>query len=374
MGVVKTTRRGRTIYIVRWNYRSRSVDGKPYDAREFSRAADARAYHRRMVGKEAPTGRATIAELYQYWTDSNIEGWSRNTYRGYVGTGATHIIPHIGKHSADRLTPRIVSEWMTTLRTTTSAATCNKALRALRAMLRWARAQGLTDCRAADDARGFRQPRPAAPVAYTPTDVERLANACELLRDATLIRVAAYTGLRKSELLALDWRDVDLTARTLSVTRALDIDRSFKEPKSHESRTVPILAPGVRALEEWAKHGDTGLVFPGKDGRPLQPRNWDRDVLGRKTTDPEYRTAKNGDRVSLKAGIRVKTGIDLQLHQLRDTYASILLASRAPVVDVQAAMGHESINTTLRHYAVWLPSSRDQTRSAADELLASGLL
>ena len=110
-----------------------------------------------------------------------------------------------------------------------------------------------------------RAPRPrreeVRPLA--PATVEAMRSAASH-RDATLLSVLAYAGLRPSEALALHWSDV--RAQTILVQRALSLGEDA-DTKTHQHRTVRLLAPLRDDLERWRRSapGNT-LVFPGHDG------------------------------------------------------------------------------------------------------------
>jgi integrase len=72
------------------------------------------------------------------------------------------------------------------------------------------------------------------------TSDEIAARAADDAQDAELIRIAAYVGLRRGELIALKWRDVDLAARKLTVRRTVSGDRELASTKTRRAREVPV--------------------------------------------------------------------------------------------------------------------------------------
>lgn len=75
---------------------------------------------------------------------------------------------------------------------------------------------------------------------------EAAARRREDAQDSELIRVAAYAGLRRGELVALRWRDVDFAGRNLIVRRAVSGDVEVASTKSRRAREVPLAQPGGR--------------------------------------------------------------------------------------------------------------------------------
>jgi len=162
---------------------------------------------------------------------------------------------------------------------------------------------------------------------------------------------AAYTGLRRGEVLGLRWCDIDLDKSTLSVVQSLQQLQSgeyvFAPPKSEKSRrqialslSLVILLWEHRLKQEhtWRFLGKpllpTDLVFSHPDGRPLRPNSVTRAFKA------------IGESLGLK-GIR--------LHDLRHAHASILLKQGVHPKIVQERLGHSSISTTLDIYSHVLP-------------------
>ena len=150
----------------------------------------------------------------------------------------------------------------------------------------------------------------------------------------TMILVALRTGLRRGELIALRWEDVDVIGGKLivrqSATRGI-----IDVPKSGHGREVALSHQALRALKAH-RHLRGEFVFCREDGRMLN-----QDEL------PERLYA-----VCRKAGLR-KVG----WHVLRHTFASHLVMRGEPLKSVQELLGHASITTTMR-YAHLSPNVR----------------
>ena len=158
------------------------------------------------------------------------------------------------------------------------------------------------------------------------------ARACEDVQDAELVRIAAYAGLRRGELVALRWRDVDFAGRKIVVRRALSGDAELRSTKSRRAREVPLPDQAATALDRLSRRGEfTGpddYVFANRLGRRLDP-----SALRRR-----FERARDA------AGLE-----RLRLHDLRHTYGSLLVAGGIDLASVKAAMGHSRITTTERY-------------------------
>jgi integrase len=145
-----------------------------------------------------------------------------------------------------------------------------------------------------------------------------------------LIRIAAYTGLRLGELIALRWRDINLTERVLTVERALSATVELS-PKSGQIRAVPLADQAIKPLKRLAGRPN----FTGPDDYVFA------SPTGGRSDSSALRRRYNKARDSAHAP-------PLPLHALRHTAASLLVRRLDPIT-VQAILGHTSIKTTERY-------------------------
>ena len=197
----------------------------------------------------------------------------------------------------------------------------------------------------------------------TPDEVKRIiAAAGDNLKLSTLLRTAALTGLRASELLGLRWHDVDLTRHEINVRQRSDRYRVIGAPKSAGSiRTIPIGPDLVHVLKQWklaCPKGEADLVFPSKNGVVWHYDNCMRAVYP----------------VMCKAGVVDKAGEPkYALHAFRHFFASWCINPKdrggreLPAKVVQEWLGHSSIKMTLDIYGHLFPRSSDSAEIAASE-------
>jgi integrase len=186
--------------------------------------------------------------------------------------------------------------------------------------------------------------------------VARPAEAAALIaavpvEDRALWSTAFYAGLRRGELLALQWADVDLQARLLNVTRSWDPVEGFVEPKSRAgARRVPLIdALRTCLLEHRLRQGRAGEGFVFGDAeQPFNP------------AAVSWRAQQAWKRAGLAA---------VTLHECRHTYASFMIAAGVNLKALSTYMGHTSITTTLDRYGHLLPGNE----SEAADLLTSWL-
>lgn len=180
-----------------------------------------------------------------------------------------------------------------------------------------------------------------------------------------LFYTALFTGMRRSELLALRWSDVDLILCQLSVTRALhqlqDGNRIFRQPKTAKGRRLISLSPSTTTLLREHREQQEGmrqalgstlteddLVFCHVDGKPLLPNS------------VSHAWTKLACRTGLK-GIR--------LHDARHTHASLMLKQGIHPKIVQERLGHASIQITLDTYSHVTPGLQQAAANRFDDIV-----
>lgn len=197
------------------------------------------------------------------------------------------------------------------------------------------------------------QPKIRVGRALEPWEVAALLEALDRHPDprtALLLRLCLACGLRKGEVLGLQWGDLDLEGGTLTVRRAwTEREEGYGEtlPKTATShRTVPIPFQTLQRLKVYRDWWGKTLwdprpedwVFPGNDPtRPLNPHA------------PNWALRRITEQLGLPA---------IRVHDLRHTYGSHLLANGAPLEVVAERMGHANPNITLGVYRHLLERER----------------
>jgi len=288
----------------------------------------------------------------------------QRTLESYESAVRKHLIPGLGRHRLDRLRPEHLDQLYTALLDAGySPATVLRHHRILSRALTVAVQRGHV-------------PRNVAglvdPPAQRPSDIATaldLGEARAVLHAAAGVRnsarwtVALALGLRQSEALALQWKDVDLLNNTLTVRRSIHRVRGggliYEEPKTRRSqRTVALPIPLAAELHrhkavqlgeqmlagsEWH---DEDLVFAQPNGRPID-----------KKTDHDDWT-----RLLKAAGVR-----HVRLHDGRHTAATLLLSENVHPRVVMELLGHSQMRTTMDIYSHVMPAL---AREAADRMSA----
>ncbi len=154
-----------------------------------------------------------------------------------------------------------------------------------------------------------------------------------------LFMTAIMTGMRRGELLALQWGDIDWNSSQISVRRSI-CKGEFITPKTKNAFRRIVMSPVLRqALEQHrlsGKPSERELVFSNANGLPLDPEN----LIKR-----EFHPALD------RAGLR-----RIRFHDLRHTYASLLISQSENIKFIQSQLGHASATTTLDRYGHLMPN------------------
>jgi len=342
---------------VRWreNGRNRS--------KSFTRKGDAEKFELRVrrareSGRplDVDRGSEVLAEFVEtYWRQHVMPELSANTRDAYARIWANHLWPALGGYRLRDVTPVVVDELKASLIAAGAGLpTVRKALALVSGMFTCAVRWGYVDRNPVREIRLPMAERTRFVRPLTPARVEALR--MRLLsegnvRDAMLVAVLAYAGLRPQEARALRWGD--LGARTLRIERAAS-RRDLKATKTGKLRVVVLLAPLAEDLRLWrAAQGmqpADGFVFPRADGG-----FW---------TDTDYRNWRN--RVYEPAALAV--GEAGPPYDLRHSFASLLIREGQSSVDVARQLGN-SPEVLLRTYTHVFMEVAPQARFSATEAI-----
>ena len=263
-----------------------------------------------------------------------------STYRGYVQV-LTLLLPLVGERSPGSLTVLDVEDAVRHLRDRHSPKTAARGLRVLGMVLRQAVRWQLIP---SNVAQGVRPPRVSKPELHlwSPEQVLRFLEGAQAHRLYPLFLLALGTGMRKGELLALCWQDVDLEVGELTVQRNLVKNEAGQYelglPKTENGkRGIPLAQDAVDALtahREAERRGQRrprpgDFVFTAASGNHVQHRHLDK----------VYR------RLMEAAGLP-----RIRFHDLRHTAASLLIRQGVPAKVVADRLGHADVRFTLQVY------------------------
>lgn len=196
----------------------------------------------------------------------------------------------------------------------------------------------------------------------SPAEAARLLAAAPR-RDRALWATALYAGLRRGELMALRWEDVDLAAGLLRVERSWDVREGLIEPKSQAGRRVVPIAGILR--EHLIAHKlrcgrSEGLVF-GRTGE--QPFD------GTSISERAATAWKKATAAALEQDPDAAAFVPITLHECRHTFASLMIAAGVNAKALSTYMGHSSIAITLDRYGHLMPGNEEEAAGLLDAYL-----
>jgi integrase len=314
--------------------------------------AEAELRRMRLVTEEAPPPETTVTvdqaaeHLMRHLEATGRRATTLATYRSLF---RTHLQWSVEEVALERFTRRDVEELDRVMRRKELAPkTRLNALKLLSEIFAFAKLQGWCRRNPCEQIQ-FPQVEPSSDIRFLieeelvallegiDVDAKPLGHT-----DWAMFLTAALTGLRQSELLALQWRDVDFDAEVIRVNRS-NVRGHWGRPKSRRSsRSVP-MAPQVAAalrrhLGRSQYRDREDLVF----GHPRTGK-----ALSASPIDRRFKAALR------TAGVR-----EVRFEDLRHTFGTRLAAKGAPLRDIQEWMGHEDIRTT-QIYAAYEPRKHE---------------
>lgn len=289
----------------------------------------------------------TVCDALDDFLESCRRTCEYSTWRDYKSAVEFHLKPAFGALPLRDVTAAAVKAWLGGL--TISNKRINNILIPMRAILGDAFADGLIDRNPVDRVKNlpnrFEEPQP-----FTPDEVSRILQACQG-QAANLFEFAFWTGLRTSELIALEWSDIDIKKSVVRVRRA-SVYKRTKQPKTQSGeRDVKLFPPALEALQRQKIFTllAAGRVFYN----PRTNTPWETDGQIRKTAwTPALK----------RAGVVYRNP-----YQTRHTYASTLLSAGENPLWVAQQMGHKDWGMIRRRYGRWIP---DVDASAGGKVMA----
>jgi integrase len=357
-------RRGETSWRLRYRVR-----GQRHSVAFHGSLSEARAELRRLLNTAdtgthvAPT-RTTLADWVAEWLELRQRSVSTKTAEHYALLLGVHVLPVLGERALQDIEVAEIDRLYGRLAEQLSPRSVRHVHVVLKACLRVA----VLKRRLADNpAARADTPKAGQSDAWNVLDADKLNALVRGFKDTSLygiVAVAAFSGMRRNEILALRWLDVDFARSIIHVRRSLEETkakgRTTKEPKSERGKRSIAIDPWLLELlrAEHRRHLATmagiptdssqvdlslvrlpegALVFPST----VQPFDFTRMRCPTATTQVFMRHAAT-------------LGFKIRLHDLRHTHGTILLSRGVPLHEVAGRLGHDA-SVLLKTYAHRLP-------------------
>jgi integrase len=294
-----------------------------------------------------------VAQDWLEYKKPNIRNSTWRKYEGYINNHFDDIL----RLKVNRITTAKVEKFITKKQTEgMNLTTLRKIIVAFNQVMNYAVRHQYISYNPVRDAERPRdqgnEEKPAIRI-LTTSEVKSFLDAEENQKFKTLFMLTIMSGARQGELLGLKWKDVDWLNNQIHIQRTFN-EGAWYKPKSKASKRKIDLGPAMMsALKEWkvaCPPSELDLMFPNEAGKPINHSNmlWRHFFPALK-----------------KAGIK-----RIRFHDLRHTYASLLIEQGENIKYIQSQLGHSSPTVTLNVYAhLMKPTNQEAASKLENKIL-----
>ncbi len=280
------------------------------------------------------------------------------TYKGYV---ENHLKSKLGKLNIAEITQSEIEVLLSELLKNLNPKTVNKILKVLKTMFKYARRWKITNDNPAWDIDSFREEHNE----MDHLNPEEIRLLLQHSREPyySIFLTAIFTGMRKSELLALQWGDIDWNSNTIYVRRSIfwktrknllnDTEKRwcFDSPKTKNSIRAIIMSPRLKETLENHKFNETVRLAQLKTKKyPVNPDDLVFTNSVGNPTDPDQMVKRGFHSALESAKLR-----QIRFHDLRHSFTALLIDQGENLKFIQSQLGHGSIQTTIDRYGHLMP-------------------
>lgn len=322
--------------------------------------------HQLDTGSFIQPGHTTVAEFLERWLEEYARpNLTPRAYERYEIIARVHLIPELGNIPLTQLRPEHLQKHYTgKLNVGLSARTVKYHHTVIHVALQTALKWGLIARNVADSVDVPREHQGEMQT-WSEGELNQFLEATKVSQYYPLFYTALFTGMRRSELLALRWQDIDFIFSQIYVNRSLhhlrDGSYVFTQPKTARSRrTIALSASTILVLKNYHDNQailynllgrpltDDALVFSNAEGKPLRPNT----------------VSRAWGKLAAKAGVKV-----IRFHDARHTHATLMLKQGIHPKIVQERLGHASIQITLDTYSHVSPGLQEAAAQRFDDML-----
>ncbi len=312
------------------------------------------------------------AFLTSRWLPGKRLVLAASTYNGYRRNAEGHIVPALGRIGLRRLRPHHLEAFYDGLlrprdgRAALAPKTVYEIHLVIRGALSDAVRRGLISRNIAlvAHAPSLRSIPRVEQASWTAEELQAFLRAAAGHRFFAAFWVAAFTGMRRGELLGLRWDDFDEEAATLSINRGLiAIDYELHETRgktSNARRRIDLDPTTVMVLSAWRDWQQAELHAAG-----IQAKGW---MFTDGTGEPihPHAVSQTFERIARRAGVPV-----MRLHGLRHTHGTLLISAGVPVKVVSERLGHATPGFTIETYQHVLPGMQGEAARVFERLVTA---
>lgn len=301
-----------------------------------------------------------FTELADEWLKYKKPNIREHTWKNYEGHVRNSLKPFFGDSKINRINYPSITKFIShENERKASVYHVRKSLIILSGIMKYAVKKRLIDSNPCMDI--DQEDRPKGQSRYKdaegmeilrPDEIRQFLDKVDGMKYQTLFMLAIMSGARQGELLGLMWSDIDWYNSQVIIKRTYQHGR-FYEPKSETSKRKIDLGPTIiHQLKKWKLQcipNEKDLIFPSDTGTPL-----DKNNLVQRQFEPALR----------RAGLR-----KIRFHDLRHTFASLLIAQGEHPKYIQVQMGHSSINVTMDVYGHLMNTVNQESAKRLDSVV-----
>jgi integrase len=361
------------------------ADGRPITTRRTAHSLqDARKLRvqlnaSKISGTLTQQHNETVAEYGRYWARNVKSNHVKpSTASGYEWLFRKYVVPYLGRRKIADLNYKDITDWINNLlQSGLGPSTVNSARAVLGQICKQAVRQGIlasSPVALTEKVRKQNGDKTQVCPAWTKDEVAEVLKAAEGSEMDLFIHLCLLLGLRHGEALGLKWDAVDFEKRSIAIKYTLKDERretetgrgvvrlALQDPKTKSSiRNLPIspklfasferhkMSQSVRKMQAGDKWKESGMVFTSEVGTGVYQAN-NRNFYYR------FLDAQ---------GIR-----RIRIHDIRHTFGTIALESKAPIEAVSQAMGHSDIGITKKIYAPDVRGLNERAVQAFEEYVS----
>lgn len=330
------------VYLGKVNGTSRYVTRRGFPTKAKARAAILSLQEELETAEVARTEK-TVKEVAELWLKEYYDTVQESTYIKTSRNIQNHIYPALGEYKIASLTPLQMQEQVNVW---SKKLVYGRKLKGLMDNIcKYAVRHGYTDNNpmASVITTGRKKVENASDF-YDKDELKTFLNLVDQTKDLekiTLFRLLAFTGARKSEILALEWTDwVDNTLNiNKAVTRGFGGEEIGPTKNASSKRLISLDQKTVELLKDWqAKRQGNKYIFQGKEEKPMPgslPRKWLLQILKGQKLRP------------------------IKIHGFRHTHASLCFEAGMTLKQVQHRLGHSDLKTTMNIYTHITKQAKD---------------
>jgi len=335
----------------KWTVRFRLDGQKRLSGFDTKKDAE-QAYVKALAVNNQSTTALTLQNLFELYKNYKRLKVKESSYISFMQTLETYVLPYFAKTKLDNLTTNKIAEWQGIINALPiKFKTKDKIYVTFVNLINYAISFHGLPFNPVSKVGNFKNTEIAEPMDFwTETEFEQFIAVIDDLLYKTLFATLYLTGIRKGELIALNWQDINLAQNTISITKTytrkvLGGGYALTSPKSKSSNRIVLIPQTLANLlkrlqdEQCQQVGYTKKCFVFGFSRPLPTSNIDHQKR----------------RYCTLSGVK-----PIRIHDFRHSHASLLINKGHSALLVAQRLGHSDINMTLNTYSHLFPNKEQE--------------